>query len=345
MSDGTVTGRAKADLRDGLSAHKGDLIVSRVNSHEAPHRPRPRPREERRPVERRQGAPRRIPRRDAPRPRRPRRPAGRVRRQQRWLGYAATVHRAQGLTADTSHVLADSSTTRAMAYVAMTRGKESNRLYVEADDAQTMGDVLEQIANNSDGMLSAHETIRAEQTRVGDLVVLVDQYQDVAERADATRFERIARQAVGRRVAREASSLMRRGAHSSPRCVAPSAPATTPPTPCTRRGRRTRSTTPATSRPCSRPASTLTCAPTRTPSPGATRGSRADLDRRSRIRGLPAHRSRLAGAPCRAVRLPRRPPRGARRSPRRGPTRVGAGSRRRTRGRAARGMDPPRGRG
>jgi conjugative relaxase-like TrwC/TraI family protein len=203
MSDGTVTGRAKADLRDGLSAHKGDLIVTRVNSHEL----------------------------------RTDRGRDRVKNGDRWsvdqvlrdgslavthlghgghvvlpadyvassveLGYASTVHRAQGLTADTSHVLADSSTTRAMAYVAMTRGKESNRLYVEADDAQTMGDVLVQIANNSDGMLSAHETIRAEQTRVGDLVTLVDQYQDVAERADATRFERIARQAVGRRVARE----------------------------------------------------------------------------------------------------------------------------------------------
>ena len=203
MSDGTVTGRAAVDLRDGLSAHKGDLIVTRVNSHEL----------------------------------RTDRGRDRVKNGDRWsvdqvlrdgslavthlghggsvilpaeyvassveLGYAATVHRAQGLTADTSHVLADSSTTRAMAYVAMTRGKESNRLYVEADDGQSMSDVLGQIANNSDGMLSAHETIRAEQTRVGDLVVLVDQYQDVAERADANRFERIARQAVGRRVARE----------------------------------------------------------------------------------------------------------------------------------------------
>ena len=117
------------------------------------------------------------------------------------LGYASTVHRAQGLTADTSHVLADASTSRALAYVAMTRGKESNRLYVEVDDAQPVSDVLGQVANNSQGMMSANETIRAEQARVNDLVTLVDQYRDVSERADEVRFKKITRTALGPKAA------------------------------------------------------------------------------------------------------------------------------------------------
>jgi len=46
------------------------------------------------------------------------------------LGYAATSHRAQGVTTDTAHVLVDSSMTRENLYVAMTRGRASNRAYV-----------------------------------------------------------------------------------------------------------------------------------------------------------------------------------------------------------------------
>ena len=77
------------------------------------------------------------------------------------LGYASTIHRAQSMTADTAHVLADSSTSRALVYVGLTRGKEANHLYVETEDAQPMSDVLATIAGHSDVMLSATETIRA----------------------------------------------------------------------------------------------------------------------------------------------------------------------------------------
>ncbi|MEB0014817.1 helicase C-terminal domain-containing protein, partial [Glaciimonas sp. Cout2] len=58
------------------------------------------------------------------------------------LGYASTIHRAQGMTADTAHVLADSSTSRELVYVGLTRGKHENRLYVETADAQPVSDVL-----------------------------------------------------------------------------------------------------------------------------------------------------------------------------------------------------------
>jgi conjugative relaxase-like TrwC/TraI family protein len=51
-------------------------------------------------------------------------------RQHITLGYAATVHSAQGVTADTTHAVVGESTSRAMAYVAMSRGRERNDIYI-----------------------------------------------------------------------------------------------------------------------------------------------------------------------------------------------------------------------
>lgn len=202
LSDGTVTGRAAAPLRDGLHAHKGDVVLSRENSTELrTDRGRDRVKNGDRwtvHIVHRDGS---LTVHHLGHGGRIVLPASYVRDHVE-LGYATTVHRAQGLTADTSHVLASSSTSRAMAYVAMTRGRESNRLYLEAADAQPMSEILAQIAKNTDGVQSAHETIRSEQNRVEDLVTLVDQYRDIAERADQTCFDRITRRAVGRGAAR-----------------------------------------------------------------------------------------------------------------------------------------------
>ena len=46
------------------------------------------------------------------------------------LGYAATVHSAQGVTADCSHAIVGEGATRAMLYVAMTRGRDDNQAYI-----------------------------------------------------------------------------------------------------------------------------------------------------------------------------------------------------------------------
>jgi DNA primase catalytic core len=46
------------------------------------------------------------------------------------LGYATTVHAAQGLTADTCHTVADGGEARQLLYVALTRGRQSNHLYL-----------------------------------------------------------------------------------------------------------------------------------------------------------------------------------------------------------------------
>jgi ATP-dependent exoDNAse (exonuclease V) alpha subunit len=45
-------------------------------------------------------------------------------------GYAVTAHSAQGVTADTTHTVLGENATRAMLYVAMTRGRESNTAYL-----------------------------------------------------------------------------------------------------------------------------------------------------------------------------------------------------------------------
>ena len=94
------------------------------------------------------------------------------------LGYAVTAHRAQGLPTDTAHVLVEPTTTRENLYVAMTRGRESNRAYGildRPDDHATShpGDnpdatartVLYGVLQHSGAELSAHETITAEQDR------------------------------------------------------------------------------------------------------------------------------------------------------------------------------------
>ena len=46
------------------------------------------------------------------------------------LGYAVTVHSAQGVTADTTHAVLGENTSRAMLYVAMTRGRDTNTAYL-----------------------------------------------------------------------------------------------------------------------------------------------------------------------------------------------------------------------
>jgi len=60
-----------------------------------------------------------------------------------YLGYAVTVHSAQGVTADTCHTVIGQTASRALAYVAMSRGRHGNHAYIytrfsgEADHEHT----------------------------------------------------------------------------------------------------------------------------------------------------------------------------------------------------------------
>lgn len=100
------------------------------------------------------------------------------------LGYATTVHRAQGQTVDTAHtIVTGPSMTREALYVAATRAREANQLYVAVDDARdveasqdpgeypTARDVLKAVLNNLGTDLSAHETRAANRPQALRLAV------------------------------------------------------------------------------------------------------------------------------------------------------------------------------
>ncbi|MFJ6003948.1 MobF family relaxase [Arthrobacter sp. NPDC092385] len=121
------------------------------------------------------------------------------------LGYAATVHRAQGATVDTAHAILDERTDRAGAYVAATRGRETNRLYValgdDNDQVVTRDSVLSTITANYDRTLSAHEAVRTEAVRTGDVATLAGVYNEVENAAWEAKTRTIAAEVLGPRTA------------------------------------------------------------------------------------------------------------------------------------------------
>lgn len=123
------------------------------------------------------------------------------------LGYAVTAHRAQGITADTAHVLADSSTTRENLYVSMTRGREANLVYVATDRPDGSHDgphpadnpdatariVLYGVLQHVGAELSAHETITVEQETWGSVAQLAAEYETIAQAAQHDRWATLIR--------------------------------------------------------------------------------------------------------------------------------------------------------
>lgn len=122
------------------------------------------------------------------------------------LGYAVTAHRAQGLTTDTSHVLVEPATTRENLYVAMTRGRETNRAYVVLDQPDehaephpganpdaTARSVLYGVLQHSGAELSAHGTITAEQDSWGSIAQLAAEYETIAAAAQHDRWATLIR--------------------------------------------------------------------------------------------------------------------------------------------------------
>ncbi|WP_426705573.1 hypothetical protein [Corynebacterium auriscanis] len=117
------------------------------------------------------------------------------------LVYAVTDHRAQGITTDTAHVVVKPTMTRENLYVAMTRGRKSNRAYVvldRPDDHATahLGDnpdatartVLYGVLQHSGAELSAHGTITAEQDRWGSIAQFAAEYETIAAAAQHDRW-------------------------------------------------------------------------------------------------------------------------------------------------------------
>jgi len=120
------------------------------------------------------------------------------------LAYATTAHRAQGLTVDTAHALVSPTTTREALYVAATRGRDANHLYIDVaydpDPATGHGqvserpsprEVLERVLANPGADVSAHQTRQAHAERNDSLATLLAEYQAIAQLATADRYDHL----------------------------------------------------------------------------------------------------------------------------------------------------------
>lgn len=111
------------------------------------------------------------------------------------LGYAVTAHRAQGLTVDESHLVIPwgARMTRELLYVAMTRGREVNKVWVglpelddlrhlnlTADQAPSARGVLSAALTAQGAELTAHETADLEQAATASLGRLAAEHEYLA---------------------------------------------------------------------------------------------------------------------------------------------------------------------
>jgi len=106
------------------------------------------------------------------------------------LGYAATIHRVQGMTVDTSHAMVGVGMTRNELYTAITRGALSNRVYVETDDvldldphrqpdqARAVLNALKATLDRDGEEQSASTVIEEEWDYAHSLAKLVPEYED-----------------------------------------------------------------------------------------------------------------------------------------------------------------------
>ncbi|MEL5990250.1 MobF family relaxase [Microbacterium phosphatis] len=199
--------RVEADglrLHDGTTAGVGDLVVTRLNDRRLTTGRAWVKNGDRWQVTHRYDdgslAVRRLGRGDQPHGKALVLPAKYV-REELELGYASTVHRAQGASVDTAHALVDpEASSRELFYVAMTRGKHRNHAYVIVPDPHeveahldqpeplTLTDRLAKVLARSDADLSATETLQLEVDRHASLSTLLAEYDVLAREAQIDRW-------------------------------------------------------------------------------------------------------------------------------------------------------------
>ena len=107
------------------------------------------------------------------------------------LGYATTIHTAQGVTADTCHGLLAGNETRQQLYAMATRGRQANHLHVQTTgDGQpdpldldsvtdrTVTEILEHILAHDEQAISATTTRRQAADPANQLAPAVARYSD-----------------------------------------------------------------------------------------------------------------------------------------------------------------------
>lgn len=120
------------------------------------------------------------------------------------LGYASTVHRAQGASVDTAHAIVDPEvSSRELFYVAMTRGKFRNHAYVVVPDPHEveahldqpeplpLTDWLAKVFARTNADLSATETLKFEVDRHASLSTLLAEYDVLAREAQTDRWAKL----------------------------------------------------------------------------------------------------------------------------------------------------------
>ncbi|MHB8335583.1 MAG: MobF family relaxase [Acidimicrobiales bacterium] len=118
------------------------------------------------------------------------------------LAYATTVHRAQGRTVDTAHAFVSPTATREVLYVAVTRGSDTNHLYVDThydpdpstghdgtSEVPSAMEVLADVLRHEGADVSATDMIRRAQTE--SIAALVAEYDTIAARADGNRWDTV----------------------------------------------------------------------------------------------------------------------------------------------------------
>ena len=110
------------------------------------------------------------------------------------LGYATTAHRAQGMTVDVCHAAITHATSHEALYVAATRGRDGNHLWVatdtdrevvrDADDLPAPENVLSRILERRDpDRRSVHQAIEESLTEMSGLARLGQVFEDAARTA------------------------------------------------------------------------------------------------------------------------------------------------------------------
>jgi len=128
------------------------------------------------------------------------------------LGYASTVHAAEGLTVDTTHTVATPRTGLSALYVALSRGRWSNTTYVNtqhvSDEDAPTGTVNQTVRRDPLGVLAATADraepdlaaiVQAEQNadQAASLATIGQRFADIAEQATAGRTAAMLDRLVG----------------------------------------------------------------------------------------------------------------------------------------------------
>jgi hypothetical protein len=126
------------------------------------------------------------------------------------LGYASTLHRSQGRTVDRAHCLVDPGTDRESLYVGLTRGRESNMLYVDTEwntDPETshpgvhvptdLRGTFSAMLANYQRKRSATDIMRSTADDQGSVRRLVAEYQSIVSLSDSTNWVQVLEESIG----------------------------------------------------------------------------------------------------------------------------------------------------